>query len=199
MAVAHRLVPLLVSALVMALMSLSPGEAAGAQRQKSPASQKAASKSKSAKTTASTAAKKSPSNSRAATTKKSASVKKSPVSSKKSTASSKKTASKSGKKSAKRSPRVVKPRGQQEPTPERYKEIQQALIDRGYLAPPPTGVWGPESVAALRRFQQEQNLQATGKLDSLSLIALGLGPKYSATAQVRPNHENRSSQGNQGP
>jgi peptidoglycan hydrolase-like protein with peptidoglycan-binding domain len=86
-----------------------------------------------------------------------------------------------------------------QPTPERNKEIQQALIDRGYLAPPPTGVWGPESVAALRRFQQEQNLQPTGKLDSLSLIALGLGPKRSVTAQVRPNNENRSSEGNQGP
>lgn len=194
MAVAHRLVPLLVSALVIALMSLSPGEAAEAQSKKSSAAtKKPVSKSKTSKTASSSPAKKSPSRSGTATTKKSAP-------SKKSTASSHKAASKSAKKkSAKRSPRVVKPRGQQEPTPERYKEIQQALIDRGYLAPPPTGVWGPESVAALRRFQQEQNLQATGKLDSLSLIALGLGPKYSATAQVRPNHENRSTQGNQGP
>jgi hypothetical protein len=32
-------------------------------------------------------------------------------------------------------------------------------------------------MAALKRFQEEQKLEATGKLDSLSLIRLGLGPK----------------------
>jgi hypothetical protein len=42
---------------------------------------------------------------------------------------------------------------------------------------PPTGVWGPESAEALKRFQQEQSLQPNGKLDSLSLMALGLGPR----------------------
>jgi hypothetical protein len=34
----------------------------------------------------------------------------------------------------------------------------------------------------LRRFQQEQNLEPSGKIDSLSLIALGLGPKYDRAA-----------------
>lgn len=63
------------------------------------------------------------------------------------------------------------------PTPERYQEIQQALIDRGYLQPPANGVWGQDCLEALKRFQQDQNLQPTGKLDSLSLISLGLGPR----------------------
>jgi peptidoglycan hydrolase-like protein with peptidoglycan-binding domain len=63
------------------------------------------------------------------------------------------------------------------PTPERYIEIQQALIDKGYLEGPATGVWGAESVAALKKFQQDQNLEPSGKLDSLSLITLGLGPR----------------------
>jgi len=67
--------------------------------------------------------------------------------------------------------------GQQTPTPERYREIQRALIDRGYLSGPATGEWGPESMDALRRFQSDQKLEASGKLDSLSLIALGLGPR----------------------
>jgi peptidoglycan hydrolase-like protein with peptidoglycan-binding domain len=66
---------------------------------------------------------------------------------------------------------------QVQPTPERYSQIQQALIDKGYLQGTATGVWGPESMAALKRFQEEQKLEATGKLDSLSLIRLGLGPK----------------------
>ena len=66
---------------------------------------------------------------------------------------------------------------QREPTPERYKEIQQALAERGYFRGEPDGGWGAESVDALKRFQREQNLTEDGKLGSLTLIALGLGPK----------------------
>jgi len=68
--------------------------------------------------------------------------------------------------------------GQTAPTPGRYKEIQSALAKKGYLHGDATGVWNQDSADALRRFQQDQNLQASGKLDSLSLIALGLGPKH---------------------
>lgn len=68
--------------------------------------------------------------------------------------------------------------GQTAPTPDRYKEIQEALAKKGYLHGDATGVWNADSADALRRFQQDQNLSASGKLDSLSLIALGLGPKY---------------------
>lgn len=75
---------------------------------------------------------------------------------------------------------------QQAPSPDRYKEIQQALIQKGYLQGEASGSWGPESTQALQRFQQDQNLKADGKLDSLSLIALGLGPKRSMSAQARP-------------
>jgi peptidoglycan hydrolase-like protein with peptidoglycan-binding domain len=56
-------------------------------------------------------------------------------------------------------------------------EIQQALVTRGYLTTPPSGAWDPATVDALKRFQGEQNLPPTGKITSLSLIALGLGPK----------------------
>jgi hypothetical protein len=65
------------------------------------------------------------------------------------------------------------------PSPERYKEIQDALASRGYLQPEQaTGVWDQNSVDALKRFQDEQKLESSGKLNSLSLIALGLGPKH---------------------
>jgi peptidoglycan hydrolase-like protein with peptidoglycan-binding domain len=74
---------------------------------------------------------------------------------------------------------------QQQPAPERYLGIQQALIGRGYLEGPATGEWGPQSVEALKKFQLDQNLKGDGKLDSLSLIALGLGPKRSAIPQTR--------------
>ena len=63
------------------------------------------------------------------------------------------------------------------PTPDRYKDIQSALATRGYLKQAPTGAWDAASTDALRRFQQDQNLEPSGKLNSLSLIALGLGAK----------------------
>ena len=66
---------------------------------------------------------------------------------------------------------------QQAPTPERYKEIQQALASKGYLQGESTGEWGPDSVDALKHFQTDQSLAPDGKISSLSLIALGLGPK----------------------
>lgn len=66
---------------------------------------------------------------------------------------------------------------QQAPSPERYKEIQQALASKGYFQGEPTGEWGPDSVDALKRFQTAQNLTPDGRIGSLSLIALGLGPK----------------------
>lgn len=70
-----------------------------------------------------------------------------------------------------------RPRGQQRPSNERYKEIETALASRGYLGEEPSGKWGPGSVEALRAFQADHQLPPTGKLDSLSLIQLGLGPK----------------------
>lgn len=80
---------------------------------------------------------------------------------------------------------------QKEPDPERYKEIQQSLADKGYFAGPVNGTWGPGSVEALKRFQRDQNIGDDGKLGSLSLIALGLGPKRGtsgATGAEKPEN-----------
>jgi peptidoglycan hydrolase-like protein with peptidoglycan-binding domain len=86
-----------------------------------------------------------------------------------------------------RTPAPARPRGQSEPSPDRYREIQQALQQKGYLEGEPTGRWDTGSMDALKRFQQDQNLNASGKLDSLSLIALGLGPqRNNSSAQARP-------------
>jgi len=98
---------------------------------------------------------------------------KTPTASKPKTASTSKTTS-----ARKKAP--PRPRTQQEPTPERYREIQQALIDKAYLDGPPSGVWDASSMDAMKRFQTDQKLQITGKLDALSLIRLGLGPKRQA-------------------
>jgi len=66
---------------------------------------------------------------------------------------------------------------QQAPSPERYKEIQQALASKGFYQGEPSGEWGPDSIDSLKRFQTAQNLTPDGRIGSLSLIALGLGPK----------------------
>jgi hypothetical protein len=92
---------------------------------------------------------------------------------------------------------------QQTPTPERYSQIQQALADKGYYQGPVNGSWGPDSADALQRFQKERNLNESGKLDSLSLIALGLGPKRNlnarSTTEARPKDENRRPEGSERP
>ena len=77
----------------------------------------------------------------------------------------------------------VRSRHQMGPTKERYKQIQEALASKGFLAPKEaTGQWTDASISALKRFQANQNLEATGKINSLSLIALGLGPKHETPA-----------------
>ncbi len=92
-----------------------------------------------------------------------------------------KTSSSSARKSPGKAPPVrtaVRPR-QMQPTAERYHEIQNALVAKGYLQPEQaTGTWDQNSIDALKKFQAEQKLDASGKITSMSLIALGLGPKH---------------------
>jgi peptidoglycan hydrolase-like protein with peptidoglycan-binding domain len=79
-------------------------------------------------------------------------------------------------------PAVVAHHAPQQPSVERYKEIQQALVAKGYFKNEPDGTWGPASVDALKHFQHDQKLAEDGKIGSLSLIALGLGPKREPVA-----------------
>jgi hypothetical protein len=69
------------------------------------------------------------------------------------------------------------------PSADRYREIQNALVAKGYLpADSATGAWDQTSAEALKKFQSEQNLDSNGKINSLSLIALGLGPRHDSNA-----------------
>jgi hypothetical protein len=87
----------------------------------------------------------------------------------------------------KKQPAVTWRNRQLAPTPARYKEIQSALAAKGYMKPEDaTGTWNQDSIDALKRFQQDQKLDPNGKINSLSLIALGLGPKHEATAASPP-------------
>jgi peptidoglycan hydrolase-like protein with peptidoglycan-binding domain len=115
-----------------------------------------------------------------ATSKKKKSTSKAPAS------ASKKSVS-TGKRRSTRKPVSSWRNTQRAPTAERYKEIQQALATKGYLQTnTPSGVWDDSSVVALKKFQQDQNLEPSGKLDSLSIIALGLGPKHEQPPAPKP-------------
>jgi peptidoglycan hydrolase-like protein with peptidoglycan-binding domain len=89
-------------------------------------------------------------------------------------------------KTSKKAPTTYRRSTQLQPTVERYKEIQQALASKGYFNGPVDGTWGPSSTEALKKFQRDQNLTEDGKIGSLSLLALGLGPKRMARAESSP-------------
>jgi len=75
---------------------------------------------------------------------------------------------------------------QQNPTPDRYREIQQALVDKGYLKGEPSGVWDADSVGAMQRFQLDQKLTPNGKITAPALIGLGLGAKSAGAPEAAP-------------
>lgn len=114
-------------------------------------------------------------------------VKKSTAQTKAGSKSSKaKTASRSAKRRTSSSKAAAaRNKGPRSPEPERIREIQTALASRGYDVEP-SGVWDSRSVEALKRFQGDneiRNLTGKGKLDSLTLIALGLGPNNGPQAE----------------
>jgi peptidoglycan hydrolase-like protein with peptidoglycan-binding domain len=80
---------------------------------------------------------------------------------------------KSGKKTHSR-----KLHGQQEIEPSRVTEIQQALIKAHYLTGEPDGNWDTHTIAAMQKFQADNNWQTKLMPDSRALIKLGLGPDY---------------------
>jgi hypothetical protein len=105
-------------------------------------------------------------------------------------ATTKSTAPGTTKKAATARKYVTRPKGrpaavarQGQPSSDRYKEIQQALISKGYLKGEPTGAWDQDSMDAMRRFQTDQKLDPTGKVTAKSLITLGLGPTNTPPAK----------------
>ena len=95
--------------------------------------------------------------------------KKAPVSRK---ATVRKIAAKRAKGHASRARRV---RGQRAPEAGRITEIQQALTKNGAYSGKSSGKWDAATVQAMKKFQGEQGLNPTGKMDARSLQKLGLG------------------------
>lgn len=74
--------------------------------------------------------------------------------------------------------RPARPSYQLHPEADRYRQIQQALAERGYFKGTADGKWDAASVDALKRFQADQKIDNEGKIDALSLKDLGLGAKH---------------------
>jgi uncharacterized protein (TIGR02594 family) len=64
----------------------------------------------------------------------------------------------------------------------KIKDIQQQLATRGYTPGPIDGVWGRQTIAAVRRFQTRHGLEPDGIAGPLTLAALFQG----ASATVSP-------------
>ena len=62
------------------------------------------------------------------------------------------------------------------PEPERIQEIQQALVQAGYLNKEPNGRWDDQTREAMRRYQADHGFPVTGLPEAKSLMKLGLGP-----------------------
>jgi len=71
---------------------------------------------------------------------------------------------------------------------DRVAQVQQKLNDQGFDAGQVDGLWGPNTSAALRRYQAKNNLQQSGKLDPSTLAALGIATSAAAStvAQAVP-------------
>ena len=96
--------------------------------------------------------------------------------------------------------REAKPRGQKAPTVDRIKEIQTALQREGSYQGSPNGKWDAASIDAMKKYQDKNGLNPTGKIDALTLQKLGLGSETAgkgapvAGAMSSPNPAANSSQ-----
>jgi hypothetical protein len=76
-------------------------------------------------------------------------------------------------------------RGQQVIDSERAMQIQQALIREHYLSGDASGSWDASSIAAMRKYQNDQGWQTKLMPDSRALKKLGLGPDYSSAINAK--------------
>ncbi|MDB5374893.1 MAG: pdcA [Belnapia sp.] len=60
--------------------------------------------------------------------------------------------------------------------PAAVMQVQERLRQSGNYSGRPDGVWGPDSQAALERFQMSRGLQVSGQLNQATAATLGLGP-----------------------
>lgn len=57
---------------------------------------------------------------------------------------------------------------------ETLRRVQQKLNERGYRAGAADGVWGPQTKAAIEKFQQAKGIGGDGEINPQTLAALGV-------------------------
>ncbi len=73
--------------------------------------------------------------------------------------------------------------------PERIVEIQQALIQRGFLQGEPTGTYDRATIDAMSSYQKSRNLRSTGYPTAESLRDLGLTKPIAPVSNPAPLKE----------
>ena len=68
-----------------------------------------------------------------------------------------------------------------QPSRDEIMQAQRALEQKGFNAGKADGILGPETKAALIKFQEQQKLQKTGQLDNATLSALGVSQGTTST------------------
>ncbi len=71
------------------------------------------------------------------------------------------------------------------PAPRFVREAQRALRDLGYRPGPLDGIVGPRTKQALARYQQAEQIQVTGRLDSETMVRLDIQQRLFSPADRR--------------
>ncbi len=82
------------------------------------------------------------------------------------------------------------------------RQAQERLNQLGYDVGEPDGMWGPQTQAALRKYQEEQGLSPSGQLDSQTVAKLGVdsvGGAGTAAGASSPGMSGSSTTGTSSP
>lgn len=99
---------------------------------------------------------------------------------------------------------------QQAVTPDTIRQVQQTLQQQNMYRGQVDGVWGPRTQAAVRQYQQKNNLGTSGQLDQQTLASLNIGngqtygnndngqqPNNQASGNMQPPPNQQNAQSNQ--
>jgi len=70
---------------------------------------------------------------------------------------------------------------------DQIRRVQQALSERGYRPGRTDGIIGPRTTRALRAFQRQQGMAATGRIDHRTTAALDVPGLHSGTDDTQPS------------
>jgi peptidoglycan hydrolase-like protein with peptidoglycan-binding domain len=65
--------------------------------------------------------------------------------------------------------------------PDYLRKVQQSLNDQGYDAGKVDGKWGPRTEAAVKKFQGDHGIEASGHIDAQTITALGIAQPAPST------------------